>query len=314
MADENWQRMLLEQLARDALDERRRARRWGILWKSLAFGLLFAAVAMALVIVGSRERICLDKCTALVEVRGELDSSGRASAERVNAGLQAAFKNAGTKGVVVRINSPGGSPVQAGQIYDEMRRLRAANPNTPLYVVVDEMAASGGYYVAAAGDRIYVDKASIIGSIGVIMQGFGLAGAIEKLGIERRVYTAGENKSFLDPFEPVDPKQRAYVQKMLDEIHEQFIAAVKEGRGARLKEEPGMFSGLVWHGRRAVELGLADDFGNLDYVAREVVKAEEIVDFTPEDNLADRVARRFGATVFREIGANLLWSRPALGP
>jgi protease-4 len=310
MADENWQRMLLEQLARDALDERRRARRWGILWKSLAFGLLFAAVAVALVIVGSRERICLDKCTALVEVRGEIDASGRASAERVIAGLQAAFKNAGTKGVVVRVNSPGGSPVQAGQIYDEMRRLRAANPNTPLYVVVDEMAASGGYYIAAAGDRIYVDKASIVGSIGVIMQGFGLEGAIEKLGIERRVYTAGENKSFLDPFEPVDPKQRAYVQKMLDEIHEQFIAAVKEGRGARLKETPDMFSGLVWHGKRAVELGLADGFGNLDYVAREVVKAEEIVDFTPEDNLADRVARRFGATMGREFAAMVLRSGP----
>jgi protease IV len=313
MADENWQRMLLEQLARDALDERRRARRWGILWKSLAFGLLFAMGAALLVMVGSRERICLDRCTALVEVRGELDSSGRASAERVNAGLQAAFKNAGTKGVVVRVNSPGGSPVQAGQIYDEMRRLRAANPNTPLYVVVDEIAASGGYYVAAAGDRIYVDKASIVGSIGVIMQGFGLGGAIEKLGIERRVYTAGENKSFLDPFEPVDPKQRAYVQKMLDEVHEQFIAAVKEGRGSRLKEDPGMFSGLVWHGKRAVELGLADGFGNLDYVAREVVKAEEIVDFTPEDNLADRVARRFGATMFREIGTGLLWARPGVG-
>ena len=314
MADENWQRMMLEQLARDALDERRRARRWGILWKSLAFGLLFAVAAAFLVMVGNRERICLDKCTALVEVRGELDSSGRASAEHVNAGLQAAFKNAGTKGVVVRVNSPGGSPVQAGQIYDEMRRLRAANPNTPLYVVVDEMAASGGYYIAAAGDKIYVDKASIIGSIGVIMQGFGLAGAIEKLGIERRVYTAGENKSFLDPFEPVDPMQRAYVQKMLDEIHEQFIAAVKEGRGARLKEEPGMFSGLVWHGKRAVELGLADGFGNLDYVAREVVKADEIVDFTPEDNLADRVARRLGATMFREISTSVLPSRPGLGP
>ncbi len=301
MADGNWERTTLEQLARDALDERRRARRWGILFKSLAFGLLFAAFFALLAIVGSRERICLDKCTALVEVRGELEAGGRASAERAIAALQAAFKNTGTKGVVVRVNSPGGSPVQAGQIYDEMRRLRGAHPDIPLYVVVDEIAASGGYYVAAAGDRIYVDKASVIGSIGVIMEGFGFTGAMEKVGVERRVVTAGENKAFLDPFEPVDPRQREYVQGMLDDVHRQFIAAVKEGRGDRLKEEPGMFTGLVWNGKRAVELGLADGLGSLDYVAREVVKAEEIVDFTPEDNIAERIARRFGAALGGEI-------------
>jgi len=297
MADEHWERTLLEQLARDALDERRRARRWGILFRSLMFGLLFAALLAVLVLIGARERACIDKCTALVEVRGELDASGRSSADRVNAGLQAAFKNAGTKGVVVRINSPGGSPVQAGQIYDEMRRLRAAHPDIPLYVVVEEIAASGGYYVAAAADRIFVDKASVIGSIGVIMEGFGFTGAMEKIGVERRVITAGENKAFLDPFEPVNPRQRTYVQEMLDDIHLQFIAAVKEGRGARLKEQPGMFSGLVWNGKRAIDLGLADALGSLDFVAREVVKAEEIVDFTPEDNIAERVARRFGATL-----------------
>lgn len=301
MADENWERTVLEQLARDALDERRRARRWGILFKSLTFGLLFAAFLALLAIVGSRERICLDKCTALVEVRGELEAGGRASAERAIAALQAAFRNTGTKGVVVRVNSPGGSPVQAGQIYDEMRRLRGVHPDIPLYVVVDEIAASGGYYVAAAADRIYVDKASVIGSIGVIMEGFGFTGAMEKVGVERRVVTAGENKAFLDPFEPVDPRQRDYVQGMLDDVHRQFIAAVKEGRGDRLKEEPGMFTGLVWNGKRAVELGLADGLGSLDYVAREVVKAEEIVDFTPEDSIAERVARRFGAALGGEV-------------
>lgn len=302
MTDGNWERTALEQLARDSLDERRRARRWGILFKGLAFGLLFAGLLATLVVVGSRERLCLDRCTALVEVRGELDASGRASAERVIAGLQAAFRNTGTKGVVVRVNSPGGSPVQAGQIYDEMRRLRAAHPDIPLYVVVDEIAASGGYYIAAAGDRIYVDKASIIGSIGVIMEGFGFTAAMDKIGVERRVVTAGENKSFLDPFEPVDPRQRAYVQQMLDDIHQQFITAVKDGRGTRLKDEPGMFSGLVWNGKRAVDLGLADGLGSLDTVAREIVKAEEIVDFTPEDNLAERVARKFGAAMAGELG------------
>jgi len=301
MADENWERTVLEQLARDALDERRRARRWGILFRSLTFGFLLALLLIGVVLIGARERVCLEKCTALVEVRGELDASGRASAERVNSGLQAAFKNPGTKGVVVRINSPGGSPVQAGQIYDEMRRLRAAHPDVPLYVVVEEIAASGGYYVAAAADRIYVDKASIVGSIGVIMEGFGFTGAMEKLGVERRVITAGENKAFLDPFEPMNPRQREYVQGMLDDVHQQFIGAVKDGRGARLKEQPGMFSGLVWNGRRAIDLGLADAFGSLDYVAREVVKAEEIVDFTPEDNFAERVARRFGATLGGQI-------------
>lgn len=311
MTEPVWERTLLEQLARESLEERRQARRWGIFWKGSVLGLfLLCALAVVGVVVGSREKICLDRCTALVEVRGELDSTGRASAERVIAGLHAAFKHTGTKGVVVRVNSPGGSPVQAGQIYDEMRRLRGAHPDLPLYVVVDDIAASGGYYVAAAGDRIFVDKASVIGSIGVIMEGFGLVGAIDKLGVERRVITAGENKAMLDPFEPVDPKQRAYVQQMLDEIHEQFITAVRTGRGERLKEEPGMFSGLVWNGKRAIELGLADAFGNLDYVAREVVKAEEIVDFTPEDDLADRVARRFGATLAGTVGGALRGSGP----
>ena len=311
MADENWERTVLEQLARDALDERRRARRWGILFRSLTFGFLLAVLLAGVVLIGARERVCLEKCTALVEVRGELDAAGRASAERVIAGLQAAFKNSGTKGVVVRVNSPGGSPVQAGQIYDEMRRLRAAHPDIPLYAVVEEIAASGGYYVAAAADRIYVDKASVIGSIGVIMEGFGFTGAMEKVGVERRVIAAGENKAFLDPFEPVDPRQRTYVQGMLDDIHQQFIAAVKDGRGERLKEQPGMFSGLVWNGKRAIDLGLADALGSLDHVAREVVKAEEIVDFTPEDNLAERVARRFGATLGGQIRMAL---RESWGP
>jgi len=205
MADENWERGVIEQLMRESLVERRRARRWGIAFKLTGLALLVVALMIAFAAVATREHVCLDKCTALVELRGQLDSGGRASAERVVAGLQAAFKNSGTKGVVLRINSPGGSPVQAGQIYDEVRRLRAAHPDKPLYAVVEEIAASGGYYVAAAADRIYVDKASMIGSIGVIMEGFGFAGAIEKLGVERRVVTAGSNKDFLDPFEPLDP-------------------------------------------------------------------------------------------------------------
>ncbi|MEP7182222.1 MAG: S49 family peptidase [Betaproteobacteria bacterium] len=305
MADPGNDRTLFEQLARDMLDERRRARRWSVFFKLLTFGIVLVALLAAAAATRSHDRTCLDKCTALVELRGELEAGGRAGADRINAGLQAAFTHGGVAGVILRINSPGGSPVQAGQIYDEVKRLRAAHPKTRLVAVVDEMAASGGYYVAAAADEIYVDKASIVGSIGVIMDGFGFPGALEKLGVERRVVTAGENKAFMDPFSPVDPKQRAYVQQMLDEIHTQFIDAVKAGRGDRLHEMPGMFSGLVWHGAKAIELGLADKLGNAEAVARDVFEAEEIVDFTPEDNLAERVARRFGATLAGQLGIAL---------
>jgi protease IV len=312
MADPGNDRTMFEQLAREMLDERRRARRWSVFFKLMTFGALVAALLIAAAASRGRDRVCLDKCTALVELRGELEAGGRAGADRINAGLQAAFKHGGTAGVILRINSPGGSPVQAGQIYDEVKRLRAAHPQTRIVAVVDEMAASGGYYVAAAADEIYVDKASVVGSIGVIMDGFGFPGALDKLGVERRVVTAGENKAFMDPFSPVDPKQRAYVQQMLDEIHAQFIDAVKAGRGDRLHEIPGMFSGLVWHGAKAIELGLADKLGSADAVARDVFKAEEIVDFTPEDNLAERVARRFGATLAGQLGIALRQAGPSV--
>jgi protease IV len=227
------------------------------------------------------------------------------NAEHVIEGLKQAYDYPQVRGVVVVINSPGGSPVQAGQIFDEMRRLRARHPDKPTYAVVEELAASGGYYVAVGADRIYVDRASIVGSIGVIMDGFGAQRAIEKLGIERRVITAGENKSFMDPFEPLDPKQVEHVRTMLAEVHAQFIAAVREGRGSRLKETPDLFSGLVWTGQRAIDLGLADEIGSVDYVAREVIKAQEIVDFTPEERFTERIARRFGTAMARIIGYEL---------
>jgi protease IV len=223
----------------------------------------------------------------------------------VNAGLQAAFKNPGTRGVVLRINSPGGSAVQAGQIFHEARRLRAKYPNIPLYAVVEEVAASGGYYVAVAADRIYVDRASLVGSIGVIMDGFGFTGTMDKLGIERRVITSGTNKAFLDPFSPLMESQRQVATAMLDDIHRQFIEAVKQGRGERIRPTPDMFSGLVWNGDKAVELGLADSIGNLDFVAREVVKAEELVDFTPRENIAERFARKLGASMVQHFERSL---------
>jgi protease-4 len=303
MAEENWERRVIEQLATEGLREQTRARRWGIFFKLLTFAFLVVALFAAIAAVTEIERVCLDKCTATVELRGELDADGPASAENVMAGLQAAFKNKGTQGVVLRINSPGGSPVQAGEINDEIRRLRAKYPAVPLYAVVEEMCASGAYYAAVAADKIYVDKASLIGSIGVIIDGFGFVGAMDKLGVERRALTAGENKMFLDPFSPMTPQQRDYAQKMIDEIHQQFIATVKAGRGARLKESPELFSGLVWNGARGVDLGLADGLGSVDYVAREVIKAEDVVDFTVKENLSERLARKFGATLGKSLGA-----------
>ena len=277
--EDNWERRILEQLASEGLREQRLARRWGIFFKLLTLGLLFLAVLAALGTLAGSEKICLDKCTGVVNIQGALETSSRASVENVIAGLQAAFKNKGTRGVVLRINSPGGSPVQAGEINDEIRRLRAKYPNTPIYAVVEEICASGAYYVAVATDRIYVDKASLIGSIGVILDGFGFVGTMDKLGIERRALTAGENKAFLDPFLPLSQTQKQYAQQMLDEVHQQFIAAVKEGRGDRLKDSRDIFSGLVWNGKRGVELGLADALGSVEYVARDIIKAEELVDY-----------------------------------
>lgn len=295
-SEENWERNVLEKVALAAIQEQRRARHWGIFFKLLLFIYLFALLFIGIGWFGKKDAIP-SKHTALVEVRGVIGPEGAASADNVMTGLQDAFKDKRTQGVVLRINSPGGSPVQAGHINDEIRRLRAKYPNIPLYAVVEDICASGGYYVAVAADKIFVDKSSIIGSIGVLMDGFGFTGAMEKLGIERRLLAAGENKGFLDPFSPIQESQKEYAEKMLNEIHQQFINVVRQGRGARLKETPEMFSGLLWIGPQSIELGLADALGGVDYVAREIIKAEDVVDFTPRENIAERVVRRFGATM-----------------
>lgn len=295
--NDNWERGVLEKVALASIREQRRARQWGIFFKLLGFGYLFLLLFLALGWIGRSDMAIPGKHTAVVELRGVIAEDEQASAENVTRGLRDAFKDKNTAGVILLINSPGGSPVQSGYINDEIRRLRQQHPNVPLYAVVEDVCASGGYYVAAAADKIFVDKASIIGSIGVLMDGFGFSDALQKLGIERRLLTAGENKGFLDPFSPIDPTQRAHAQKMLDDIHRQFIEVVKRGRGERLKDAPELFSGLVWTGERSVELGLADALGSASFVAREVIKVEEIVDFTPRENLADRLARRFGAGV-----------------
>ena len=303
MADENWERRVIEQIAVEGLREQTRARRWRIFFLLLTFAFLSVALLGIVGALSESQVSCLDRCTAKVELLGELDADGPVSAENVMAGLQAAFKNKGTQGVVLRINSPGGSPVQAGEINDEIRRLRAKYPAIPVYAVVEEMCASGAYYAAVAADKIYVDKASLIGSIGVIIDSFGLVGTMEKVGVERRALTAGENKTFLDPFSPLTQHQRDYAQSMIDQIHQQFIAAVKAGRGERLKETPELFSGLVWNGARGIDLGLADGLGSVEYVAREVIKAEDVVDFTVKEHLGERLARKFGATLGRSLGA-----------
>src|SRR5437762_13335948 len=297
MAEENWERGVIERLATEGLREQKRARRWGIFFKLLTFTFLFATLLVTIGAISESTHTCLDKCTALVELRGELDADSPASAENITSGLQAAFKNKGTQGVVLKINSPGGSPVQAGEINDEIRRLRGKYPDTPIYAVVEEVCASGAYYVAVAADKIYVDKASLVGSIGVIMDGFGFVGTLDKLGIERRALTAGDNKTFLDPFLPLTARQNEYAQQMLADIHQQFIAVVRSGRGSRIKDSPELFSGLLWNGRRSRELGLTDALGSVRSVARDVVKAEDIVDFTVQENVAERVARKFGAAM-----------------
>ncbi len=289
-----WERELVTKLATAALKEQRRARQWGIFFKLLLFAYVTFLLIMFVDWEGRAELAGGRKHTAMVELNGTIAPGSDASAEKVIASLQAAFKDKNTQGVVLRINSPGGSPVQSQTIYDEMRRLRKKYPEIPLYAVVEDICASGGYFVAAGADRIYVGKASIVGSIGVLMNGFGFTGLMEKLGVERRLITAGDNKAMLDPFSPLDEKDKRHVQALMNDVHQQFISVVREGRGARLKETPDMFTGLIWTGQKSVELGLADGIGSLESVARDVVKAEDIVDYTQKENIAERFARRFG--------------------
>lgn len=290
----NWERKTLEKLVFASLEEQRASRRWGIFFKSLGFAYLMV-VLVAVVDWGSGAEH-QSRHTALINLQGVIEAKGEANAENLVAALNAAFDEKNVAGVILRINSPGGSPVQAGIVNDEIRRLRTKNPDKPLYVVVEDMCASGGYYVAVAGDKIFVNKASMVGSIGVLMDGFGFTGTMEKVGVERRLMTAGANKGFLDPFSPQSSQHKLYAQQMLDNIHKQFIDVVKAGRGKRLKEMPEMFSGLVWTGEQSIEMGLADDYGTVDSVARDVIQADKVLDYSVKDNIAERFAKRLGAS------------------
>ena len=294
--DPNWERSVLEKIALEGIAEQRRHRRWSIFFKLLGFAYLGLLMAVLVDWGGSVEKFGDgSRHTALVQLHGVIQAKGEASAEHVVSSLQAAFEDKATQGVVLSINSPGGSPVQAGMINDEIVRLRGKYPKVPLYVVVEDFCASGGYYVAAAADQIFVDKASVVGSIGVLMDGFGFTGTMEKLGVERRLLTAGENKGFLDPFSPQEAAHKAHAQQMLGDIHQQFIDVVRKGRGKRLKETPEIFSGLMWSGARSIELGLADGYGTVESVARDIIKAEDIRDYTVKQNVAEKFARQFGA-------------------
>ena len=298
-----WQQQTIEKLALSGLKEQQTARRWSIFFKILTFLYLFVILIVALGWFGGKNSS--GPHTALIEIAGVIEPGGEVNADSVISSLNEAYESAGTKGIILRFNSPGGSPVQAGIINDEIVRQKKLHPNIPVYGVVEDICASGGYYIAAATDKIYVDKGSIVGSIGVLMDGYGFTEVMKKVGVERRLLTAGENKGMLDPFSPVNPKHQAMAQTMLNEVHEQFKTVVRNGRGSRLKETPETFSGLFWSGEQAIKLGLADALGSADYVAREVIKQEEIVDYTYQETVVDRFAKRLGASMAKAIGIDV---------
>jgi protease IV len=306
---EGWERDVLERLAFATLNEQRARRRWNIFFRFLALGILVGGLWVAFGMTNKEDEV-VGPHTALIEIDGTIESGTPGAADAVIPALNRAYSDDSAVGIILRINSPGGSPVQAGMINDEIIRLRKEYPRKPLYVVVDEICASGGYYIAAAADKIFVNKASIVGSIGVLMDGFGFTSLMDKLGVERRLMTAGENKGFMDPFSPQSAKQKNYAQEMLNEVHQQFIDVVRQGRGKRLKETPETFSGLFWSGTKAVEIGLADGFGSVDTVARDELKAEDIVDYTQHEGLSERLLKKFGGAVGSAVMASM-WSTAA---
>ena len=311
--DKSWK--LLEKAVLAGVQEQRRSRRWGIFFKSLTFIYLFGALALFSPLLDRQKGgVGSGSHTALIEVRGMIADQENASADNLIGSLRAAFKDAGTRGVIMRINSPGGSPVQSGYVYDEIRRLRGEYPDIRLYAVITDLGASGAYYIASAADEIYADKSSLVGSIGVTAAGFGFVGVMEKLGIDRRLYTAGEHKAFLDPFQPAKPEETAFWQQVLQTTHRQFIDSVKQGRGERLKykEHPELFSGLVWSGEQALALGLVDGLASSSKIAREVIGEERIVDFTLQETAFDRFAKKLGAGVAEHLALWLGVQGPAL--
>ncbi|BCD87522.1 peptidase [Pseudomonas solani] len=311
--DKSWK--LLEKAVLAGVQEQRRSRRWGIFFKVLTFLYLFVALALFSPLFDLQKTAARGEShTALVEVKGMIADGEAASADNIVGSLRAAFEDTKTKGIVLRINSPGGSPVQSGYIYDEIRRLRGEHADIKVYAVITDLGASGAYYIASAADEIYADKASLVGSIGVTAASFGFVELMGKLGVERRVYTSGEHKAFLDPFQAQKSDETAFWQGVLDTTHKQFIDSVKKGRGDRLKVEghPELFTGLVWSGEQALELGLVDKLGSTSYVAREVIGEKEIVDYTKQETPFDRFAKRLGASVAERLALWMGFQGPAL--
>lgn len=310
--DKSWK--LLEKTLLAGVQEQRRARRWGIFFKALTFCYLIAVLFLFTPLLDVERSATSGAYTALIDVRGVIADKEMASADNLVTSLQAAFADPKVKGVVLRINSPGGSPVQSGYVYDEIRRLRGLHPDTKVYAVISDLGASGAYYIASAADEIYADKASLVGSIGVTAAGFGFVGAMEKLGVQRRAYTSGEHKAFLDPFEPEKPDETKFWLGVLNVTHEQFIASVKQGRGDRLKdkEHPELFSGLVWTGQQALPLGLIDGLGSASSVARDVIGEKELVDFTVQESPFDRFSKKLGASVAEQLAMWMGFQGPTL--
>jgi len=296
---------LIEKTMSQMGDEQRRSRRWGIFFKLLTFAYLFILLIVMNQGLGSGKLVDADRYTALVNIRGVIADGEEASADLIVTGMREAFESEGTQAVVLRINSPGGSPVQSGYVYDEIKRLRDLYPNIPLYAVISDLGASGAYYIAAAADQIYADKASLVGSIGVVASGFGFVDVMEKLGVERRLYTAGDHKGFLDPFSDENEEEVQFWESVLNKTHQQFIDSVKRGRGDRLKADDRIFSGLIWNGEQALDMGLIDGLGSAGYVAREIVGAEDVVDFTPQPDPLERFTKSLGIAAGKAM-ANMM--------
>ena len=299
-----WERKIIEKLALAAVTEQTRARRWGVFFKSLIFIYLFAVFGMA-IYPKIKMDIGVDSKyhTAVIDVVGVIAEDKDANASDIIESLRDAVKDTNTKGIILHSNSPGGSPVQSAYVYEEIRKIKKERPDLPIYAVVSDMCASGCYYIASASDKIFVNQSSLIGSIGVLMDGFGFVDIMQKMGVERRLLTAGAHKAMLDPFSPPKEYETKYMQGLLDEVHQQFISAVKAGRGDRLKETPDMFSGLVWTGEAGVKIGVADGFGNDDYVAKEIIGAETLVDFTQQGSLLEKMSGKLGASFGHAIGS-----------
>lgn len=304
-ADAGWEKAILEKLAFAAIEEQKKTRRWSVFFKLLTFAYLAVGLGMFVYPRFDAKISTQTEHAAVIDVQGMIVEGDSANADSIINGLRDAIKDTNTKGIILNINSPGGSAVQSAYVYDEIRRQKAEHPDMPIYAVVGDMCASGGYYIASAADKIFVNQASLIGSIGVLMNGFGFSNVLEKLGVERRLLTAGEHKAMLDPFSPVNQQEAKHMQGLLDQVHQQFITAVKQGRGDRLKQTTDMFSGLVWTGEEGVKLGLADGFGSVDTVARDILGTEEKVNFTPQERLLDRLAGKFGATFAHAIGLSV---------